>query len=198
METAIPLAFTASWASGINPYLLVVLVGLLGRIGGLDVPPAFERTDVLIVFAVLVVIDAIADKIMYLDSFWDAFNTVIRPLAGAVSAVLIASPQVELPTAVVAAAGGVVALVTHLAKATTRLAVNTSPEPASNVAVSFAEDLAVTGTVVVAVLNPWVAAAIAAVLLVAGVTVAVLLATVARKGLRAVRRRRGAVDAGTE
>lgn len=198
METAIPLAFTASWASGINPYLLVVLVGLLGRIGGLDVPPAFERTDVLIVFAVLVVIDAIADKIMYLDSFWDALNTVIRPLAGAVSAVLIASPQVDLPTAVVAAAGGVVALVTHLAKATTRLAVNTSPEPASNVAVSFAEDLAVTGTVVVAVLNPWVAAAIAAVLLVAGVTVAVLLATVARKGLRAVRRRRGAVDAGTE
>ena len=136
MESAIPLAFTASWASGINPYLLVLMMGLIGRFGGWDVPPGLERTDVLIAFAVLVVVDTIADKVMLVDSTWDAINTVIRPVAGAVVATLIASPTVDLPTAVIAAGGGIVALITHLAKATTRVAVNTSPEPASNVAVS--------------------------------------------------------------
>ncbi len=136
MESAIPLAFTASWASGINPYLLVLLMGLIGRFTDWAVPAGLERTDVLIVFAVLAVIDTVADKVMLVDSVWDAINTAIRPIAGAVVAVLIASPSVDLPTAVIAAAGGTVALITHLAKATTRIAVNTSPEPASNVAVS--------------------------------------------------------------
>jgi hypothetical protein len=189
MESAIPLAFTASWASGINPYLLVLLMGIAGRLTDWDIPVAFERTDVLIVFAVLALVDTVADKVMWLDSAWDAFNTVIRPLAGAVVAALIASPTVDLPTAVIAAAGGVVALITHLAKATTRLAVNTSPEPASNVAVSVAEDVAVAGTVVVAIVNPWIAAAIAAVFLVAGAFIAVVLARLARRALRRVRGR---------
>ncbi len=190
MESVIPLAFTASWASGINPYLLVLLMGLLGRFAGVDVPAGFERTDVLAVFAVLVVVDAIADKIMLVDSAWDALNTVIRPVAGAVIATLIAAPTVDLPAAVVAAGGGLVALITHLAKATTRLGVNTSPEPVSNVAVSIAEDVAVAGVVIIAVINPWVAATIALVLLAGAVAVAVALARSARAGWQAVRSRR--------
>lgn len=190
MESAIPLAFTASWASGINPYLVVFLMGMLGRLTDIGVPPGFERWDVLVAFGVLVVVDAIADKVMYIDSIWDAVNTVIRPLAGAVVAVLIASPEVDLPSALIAAAGGIVALATHLAKATTRLAVNTSPEPASNIAVSVGEDVAVSGVFIVAVLNPWVAAGLALALLVAAVTVALLVAATARKGLRALRDRR--------
>ena len=84
----------------------------------------------------------------------------------------------------VGAAGGAVALVTHLAKATTRLAVNTSPEPASNVVVSVAEDIAVAGVVVIAVVNPWVAAAIALALLVGAVIVAVLLVRAGRSVFR--------------
>jgi hypothetical protein len=192
MESAVSLAFTASWASGINPYLLVLLMGLLGRFADWDVPEGLQRADVLVVFAVLVVVDAIADKIMLVDSAWDAVNTVIRPVAGGVVATLIASPTVDLPTAAIAAAGGAVALVTHLAKASTRLAVNTSPEPASNVVVSVLEDLAVTGVVVIAVVNPWVAAAIAAVLLVTAVAVAVALGRLARAGLRRLRSVRGA------
>ena len=76
VETAIPLAFTASWASGINPYLLVLMMGLLGRFAGVDVPPAFERVDVLLVFAVLTVVDAVADKIMLVDSGWDTFTVI--------------------------------------------------------------------------------------------------------------------------
>ncbi|MCX6431794.1 MAG: DUF4126 domain-containing protein [Actinobacteria bacterium] len=98
MESAIPLAFTASWAAGINPYLLVLMTGLLGRFAGWDVPPGFERVDVLVVFAVLAVVDTIADKIMLIDSAWDAINTVIRPIAGAVVAALIAAPSVDIPT----------------------------------------------------------------------------------------------------
>jgi hypothetical protein len=187
MESAIPLAFTASWASGINPYLLVLLMGLIGRFSDWAVPAGLERTDVLIVFAVLAVIDTIADKVMLVDSAWDAINTAIRPIAGAVVAVLIASPSVDLPTAVIAAAGGTVALITHLAKATTRIAVNTSPEPASNVAVSVVEDVAVAGTVALAVINPWAAATVALVLLVAGVAIALAVLRVARRGLGRIR-----------
>ena len=184
MESAIPLAFTASWAAGINPYLLVLMMGLLGRFAGWDVPPGLERVDVLVIFAVLAVVDTIADKIMLIDSAWDAVNTVIRPIAGAVVAALIVAPSVDIPTVAVAAAGGAVALVTHLAKATTRLAVNTSPEPASNVVVSVAEDIAVAGVVVIAVVNPWVAAAIALALLVGAVIVAVLLVRAGRSVFR--------------
>jgi hypothetical protein len=187
MESAIPLAFTASWASGINPYLLVLMMGLLGRFADWEVPAGMERVDVLVIFAVLAVADTIADKIMLVDSAWDAINTVIRPVAGAVVAALIASPALDIPTAAIAAAGGTVALLTHLAKATTRIAVNTSPEPASNIAVSVAEDIAVAGVVLVAVVNPWVAASIALVLLVAGVAVALSLLRFARAGLRRLR-----------
>lgn len=187
MESAIPLAFTASWAAGINPYLLVLLLGIAGRLTDWDIPAGFERTDVLVIFAVLAVVDTVADKVMWLDSGWDAVNTVIRPIAGAVVAALIASPYVDIPTVAVAAAGGTVALITHLAKATTRLAVNTSPEPASNVAVSVAEDVAVAGTVAVAVVNPWLAAGIALVLLIAASAVAVALARVARRAIARAR-----------
>jgi hypothetical protein len=190
VEAAIPLAFTAAWASGINPYLLVFLMGILGRLTELDVPVAFERVDVLLVFGVLVVIDAIADKIMWLDSAWDVFNTAIRPVAGGVVALLIASPTVDLPSAVIAAGGGIVALITHFAKATTRLAVNASPEPASNVVVSVAEDAAIVGVVITAIFNPWIAAAIAAALFTAAVVIALALAGTARAALRKRRQRK--------
>ena len=190
VEAAIPLAFTAAWASGINPYLLVFLMGILGRVTDFNVPIAFERVDVLLVFGVLVVIDAIADKIMWLDSAWDVFNTAIRPIAGGVVAMLIASPSVDLPSALIAAGGGVVALITHFAKATTRLAVNTSPEPASNVVVSVAEDAAIVGVVITAIFNPWIAAGIAAILFMAGVVVAIAVAGTARAALRKRKQRK--------
>lgn len=190
IEAAIPLAFTASWASGLNPYLLVLLLGLLGRFTSLDIPVALERVDVLIIAAVLVVVDAVADKIMWLDSAWDAINTVIRPIAGATMAVLIVQPIMDLPTAVVAASGGVVALITHLAKATIRLGINASPEPVSNVAVSVTEDVAVTSVVIIALANPWIAGGIAAVLLAGAVIVALLVFSTARAAFRARRRAR--------
>jgi len=190
VEASLPLAFTASWASGINPYLLTFLLGLIGRFTSVEVPAALTRTDVLVVVGVLVLVDAVADKVMWLDSVWDVVNTAIRPIAGGTMAVLIADPDTALGTAAIAGAGGIVALITHVAKATTRLAVNTSPEPVSNIAVSLGEDVAVAGVTVGALLNPWLAAGVALVLLLLAVLVAIGLAGVARRAWRARRRRR--------
>ena len=121
------LTFASGWASGLNAYATVLVLGLLGRFAGVAaVPEGLQRTDVLIVVAVLAVIEFIADKIPYLDSIWDAISTVIRPIAGATIGALIAGASGELPTVALAAVGGVTALLSHLAKAGLRLAANSS------------------------------------------------------------------------
>ncbi|WP_040737259.1 DUF4126 domain-containing protein, partial [Nocardia tenerifensis] len=128
--SALPLIFTAGWASGVNAYAVVLLLGLFGRTGLSDsVPDALQRTDVLIAAAVLFLIEAVADKIPYLDSFWDALHTVVRPVAGAVVAALLAGQEGSLPELAAGAVGGASALASHLVKAGTRMAINTSPEP---------------------------------------------------------------------
>ena len=175
MTQLLPLVFTAGWASGINPYLVVLLLGLTGRLTDLGIPDALTRTDVLIAAAVLTAIDFVADKISFVDSTWDAVNTAIRPVAGTVIALLIAGDATSLQQALLAATGGVTAFASHLVKAGIRLGVNTSPEPASNVVVSVTEDVTVTGVVLLALAAPWAAAAIALVLLVSGATLVALL-----------------------
>lgn len=168
--SVIPLVFTSGWASGINAYAVVLLLGLLGRFGGADsVPPMLERTDVLIAATVLFLIEAVADKIPYVDSVWDAIHTVIRPIAGATIGALLASQDPgSLGEVAAGAMGGTTALISHSIKASLRMAINTSPEPASNVLASIAEDLSVAGLVTLAIFHPWLAASAAAVLLVAG------------------------------
>ena len=86
----LPWIFSSGWASGLNGYAVVLLLGLFGRFGGADgIPPALMRTDVLIAAAVLTAIDLVADKIPYLDSTWDSVHTVIRPgIAAAVGALM--------------------------------------------------------------------------------------------------------------
>ncbi|MEU8514272.1 DUF4126 domain-containing protein [Kitasatospora sp. NPDC048722] len=186
--TILPLIFTSGLASGINAYAVVPLLGLLGRFGGADsVPPALERTDVLVAAALLFLLEAVADKIPYVDSVWDVVHTVIRPVAGATVAALIASSHPgSLGEVAAGAMGGTTALVSHLVKASLRMAVNTSPEPASNIAVSLAEDLSVAGLVTLAIFHPWLAASISAVLLAIGV----LLVWLAISRIRAFRARR--------
>lgn len=172
----LPLIFTAGWASGINAYAVVLLLGLFGLTGlSDDVPEGLQRTDVLIAAGVLFVIELVADKIPYLDSFWDSIHTVIRPASGAVVAALIAGSDESLTTLTAAAVGGTTALVSHLVKAGLRAAINTSPEPASNIAVSTAEDVGVAGVVTLAIFYPVAAAAIAALLLAIGLWLFYLL-----------------------
>ncbi len=191
MTELLPLVFTSGWASGVNAYATVLLLGLLGRFAGLDgVPTGLERTDVLIAAAVLYAVEFVADKIPYVDSTWDTVHTAIRPTVGTVIGLLIAGDAATLDQAVLAATGGVTALLSHLVKAGLRLAVNTSPEPASNIGVSLVEDFSVAGVIAVALAAPWVAAGIAAVLLALGITLVVLLAKRIRRARERWRARR--------
>lgn len=183
--------FTSGWASGINAYAVVLLLGVFGATGLTDeVPESLQRTDVLIAAGVLFLCEAVADKIPYVDSVWDAAHTVIRPVAGAVVAALLAGESGSLPELAAGAVGGSTALMSHLVKAGTRMAANTSPEPFSNVALSVTEDLGVAGIITFAMFNPVAAAVIAAVLLVLGLVTVVLLASRIRRFLRRRAQRR--------
>ena len=187
----LPLVFTSGWASGVNAYATVLLLGLLGRFAGMDaVPAGLERTDVLVAAGALYAVEFVADKIPVVDSTWDAVHTAIRPTVGAVIGLLVAGDADSLETAVLASTGGLTALVSHLVKSGLRLAVNTSPEPASNIGVSLAEDFSVAGVIAVAMAAPWVAAGIAAFLLVVGVTLVALLASRIRRAVARQRTRR--------
>ncbi|MEU1624806.1 DUF4126 domain-containing protein [Streptomyces sp. NPDC020096] len=192
--TIVPLVFTSGWASGINAYGVVMLLGLFGRYGGATaVPPVLERTDVLIAATVLFLCEAVTDKIPYLDTFWDGIHTVIRPIAGATVAALLASHHPgSLGEVAAGAVGGATALLSHTVKASLRMAVNTSPEPASNITVSLLEDLAVAAVVTLAIFHPWAAASIAAVLLVLGVILVVLAVSRIRRFLQRRRERAAA------
>jgi hypothetical protein len=130
---------------------------------------------VLVAAAVLFVVDLVADKIPYVDSIWDAVHTVVRPAIGATVAALIAGQSGSLSQIAAATTGGLTALASHAVKAGLRAAINTSPEPASNVAVSTAEDVTVAGVVSLSVLHPVAAAVIAGVLLVTGIALVMLL-----------------------
>lgn len=189
--SVLPLVFTSGWASGVNAYAVVLLLGLFGATGLSDeVPASLQRTDVLIVAGVLFLCEVVADKIPYVDSVWDTAHTVIRPVSGAVVGALLAGQSGSLSDIAAGAIGGSAALAGHVVKAGTRMAVNTSPEPFSNIALSTAEDLGVAGIVTFALFHPWAAATIAAVLLAAGLAVLVFLWTRIRRFLRRRARRR--------
>ena len=186
-------SFSTGWASGISGYSVVLILGIAGRVFGVEgVPPGLERTDVLVAAAVLFVVDLVADKIPYVDSIWDAVHTVIRPAIGATLAALIAGQSGSLGQIAAATTGGLTALASHAVKAGIRAAVNTSPEPASNIAVSAAEDVTVAGVVSLSLLHPIAAAVIAGVLLVCGATLVVLLLRRIRRFRERWRQRREA------
>lgn len=184
----LPAVLASGWASGVNAYLTVILLGLLGRFGGFEmVPEAFTRVDVLAVAAVLYLLEFVTDKIPYVDSLWDAISTAIRPTAGAVIGLLAAPEAPTLTQAILAASGGLAALISHLVKGGLRLVVNTSPEPVTNIAVSLGEDVAVAGVTTAAVLAPQVAVVVAGVLLLLGIALLVLLWSRVRRGYRRYR-----------
>jgi hypothetical protein len=185
----VALTFASGWTSGINAYATVLVLGLLGRFAGVaEVPAGLQRTDVLIVVGILAALEFFADKIPYLDSIWDGISTFIRPVAGAVIGALIAGANGDLLTLTLASLGGVTALLSHAVKSGLRLAVNTSPEPASNIGASLTGDVAVVSVASLAALYPVAAAIIAAVLLVATAILLVFAFSRIRKGWRALGR----------
>lgn len=176
----------SGWASGINLYLVTLLLGISGRLGWGDIPDVLERTDVMIVSGILFSIEFVADKIPFLDSIWDSVHTVIRPLGAAALGAVVAGESASIGTAVGAIVAGTLALDAHAAKASTRLVVNASPEPVSNVALSFAEDIGVAGLVVLAVTYPLVTIIVVVVLVIAATALTIWLWRMARRSWKKV------------
>lgn len=191
---SLPLAFSSGWASGVNCYLVVLVLGIADRVGdSADIPDVLGRWDVLAVAGLMYAMEFVADKIPYVDSTWDVISTLIRPTAGAVIGALLAgdvSSDQSLDEIVLASVGGVTALLSHLVKGGVRLAVNTSPEPFTNIGISILEDVAVFGVIVVAIQHPRLAAAVAGLLLAIGLVVLFLTARLVRRGWRRWKGRR--------
>lgn len=189
MET-LPLVFSSGWASGVNAYLVVLVLGLAERLGDVaEIPDVLGRWEVLAAAGFLYAMEFVADKIPYVDSTWDAVSTAIRPTAGAVVGVLIAGEAGSLNEAVAGVVGGGSALLSHLVKMGGRLAINSSPEPVTNISASVVEDVAVLGVVWFAIEHPYAASAIAGVLLILGLVMLFFLLRLVRRGWRSWRSR---------
>lgn len=177
----IPFAF----ASGLNIYATVAVLGLCAHYGLVTLPDQFQALDhPLIIGAALLmyVVEFVADKIPWVDSVWDAVHTVIRPIGGAFVAVAALGHASPAATTLAALLGGSVAMTTHLTKAGTRAAANASPEPFSNWILSVVEDMFAVGLAYGAVQHPKIALAIA-------LTLLVLIVVFASVLVRWVRRR---------
>jgi Domain of unknown function (DUF4126) len=145
MDTAALAALAAAlgWAAGIRLYLVVFLTGLAGFMGFIPLPSGLsvlQHPAMLMGSGFMVFVEFFADKIPGLDSLWDVVHTVIRVPAGAALAGGVFGADSATMGTVAALIGGTLAATSHAAKATTRAAVNTSPEPFSNIIVSFAEE----------------------------------------------------------
>lgn len=165
------LATSVSLLSGWRMYLTVFATGLAMHFGYLDLPENLKMLEALAnpwvigVAGTSAAAEFFADKVAWLDSIWDGLNTLIRPLGGAMLALAVVDAGDPVWQVVVFLLGGGAALASHATKATTRAAVNTSPEPVSNVVLSTAEDVVTGGLLALAFTNPVIAAAIAIVLL---------------------------------
>jgi len=153
----IALSMGAAWASGINLYATLFMLGYMGASGNMTLPAELEvLTDPMVMTAAgfMYCVEFFADKIPGVDSGWDTIHTFIRIPAGAMlasSAIGDVGPAMELTTALL---GGVLAAGTHTTKAGTRLLINTSPEPVTNWTASISEDLLVIGGLWVALNHP--------------------------------------------
>ena len=154
----IALSMGVAWASGINLYAAVLVLGLLGLSGNLPLPETLQVLQNPIVIGVagfMYCVEFFADKIQGVDSAWDTLHTFIRIPAGAVlaaTAVGDVDPAIAISAALV---GGGLTAGTHLAKTSTRLLVNTSPEPFSNIGASLVEDTVVVGGLLTALYYPF-------------------------------------------
>lgn len=154
------LALGLASLAGLNLYLTVFLTGMLVRFDVLHLAAKYESIAVLghdwvlATAGVLYVIEFVADKVPWLDSFWDSIHTIIRPVGGTILAMQALGEMPAHMEVVASLLAGGAALTTHSAKAGTRLLANHSPEPASNITLSIAEDIAVAAGTLVMVMKP--------------------------------------------
>ena len=183
------LLLGSGWASGINLYLVTLLLGIASRMGWGGVPEVFGRTEFIVIAAILAAIEFVVDKIPYLDNTWDTVHTVVRPLGAAVIGALLTGETTSVVTAIGAVISGGLALNAHAAKASTRVAVNASPEPVSNVVLSLLEDVSVAGLMALALAFPVITTIVVIVLVVSAGALTLWLFRKTRGAWRGLRSR---------
>jgi hypothetical protein len=157
------LAATIGWASGLRLYAVLFIVGGLGLLGWVDLPGGLKVLShpyVLAASGFMCFVEFFADKIPGVDSLWDLVHTLIRIPAGAALAASVFGDSSSAAMMAAAILGGTLAAGSHFAKAGSRAVINTSPEPVSNWAASFGEELAVGSVLWLAFAHPLVAIAV--------------------------------------
>jgi len=149
-----------SWASGVNLYLTIAVLGILDKMNVLSLPGDLEVISnpfIIGIAIVMYLIEFFADKIPLVDSAWDSIHTFIRPIGGAALSYMAMAdmgPVAQIPAALLS---GTIAMDSHLTKATMRAAINTSPEPFTNSVASVSEDAMVVGVIWMIVKHPIIA-----------------------------------------
>jgi len=157
VTSILALTMGAAWASGINLYATILMLGMMGTTGNIDLPPGLEiLQDPMVLFAAgaMYIVEFFADKVPGVDSTWDVLHTFVRIPAGAMlaaGAVGDMTPALSLAASIM---GGGLAATTHATKAGSRALINTSPEPFSNWTASISEDVAVIGGLWAALHHP--------------------------------------------
>ncbi len=172
-----------SLAAGVNLYATVAILGLASRYEWVQLPEQFKAFDnpwIIGIAGFLYVVEFVADKVPWVDSIWDSVHTLIRPVGGAVIAVASLGDASPTTTAAIALLGGVVSAGSHVTKAGTRVAANTSPEPFSNWFLSLAEDVFVIGLSFLTLKFPLIALGVSAAI----ILIIVLMARTIWKWLR--------------
>lgn len=185
------LAAALGWASGIRLYAAVFLVGATGYLGWIDLPTGLrvlQHPGVLAASGFMCAVEFFADKIPWIDSMWDAVHTFVRIPAGAALAAGALGADGQAMGWIAALLGGTLAATSHATKMTTRAAVNTSPEPFSNIGVSLLEDGFVVFMLWLATTHPLLFALALVLTLVASVVLVVLLVKFLQAVLRGLGR----------
>jgi hypothetical protein len=158
IASLIALTMGASWASGINLYAAMIMLGLSAATGSVELPPSLamlENPVVIGMAGLMYMVEFFADKIPGVDTTWDTIHTFVRIPAGALmayGAVGDVGPVMEVSAAFM---GGSLSAASHATKAGSRIVINSSPEPFTNWAASITEDVAVFGGLWAALHHPW-------------------------------------------
>ncbi len=161
LMNSIGVLMGGSWAAGVNLYLTTAGLGFAHRMGWVQLPGNLEYLQHPLVIGTAVLlygVEFFADKIPWVDTTWDSIHTFIRPAGGAAlgyMAMADVGSAVQVPVALLT---GSIALDSHLTKATTRAAINTSPEPVTNSVASVTEDISVAGIIYLIIQHPIIAA----------------------------------------
>jgi hypothetical protein len=190
LDTASLLAIAAAlgWASGLRLYAVVFLTGIAGFLGWVDLPSGLKLLQSPVMLGAsgfMLCIEFFADKIPGVDTLWDLIHTLVRIPAGAALAAAVFGADQSSWAMAAALMGGTLAATSHIAKATTRAALNTSPEPFSNVAMSLLGD----GLVPASLWLSWAHPALFFAALAVALVVMVVLTWVLAKFVRQLARR---------